>query len=202
MTDRDSQMADLRPVKAVVIGASAGGVEALLTIFAGLKSGYRLPIIVVLHLPDERRSQLAEVFARRVALPVREVQDKQPIVPGTLYFAAPGYHVSVEHDLSLSLSQEEPVHYSRPAIDYLFESAADVYQQRLAAILLTGANQDGARGLSQVKQSGGLTIIQDPDEAQVATMPRAALELFQPDCILPLRGIGRLLVELEHIECY
>ena len=202
MTDRDSQMADLRPVKAVVIGASAGGVEALLTIFAGLKSGYRLPIIVVLHLPDERRSQLAEVFARRVALPVREVQDKQPIVPGTLYFAAPGYHVSVEHDLSLSLSQEEPVHYSRPAIDYLFESAADVYQQRLAAILLTGANQDGARGLSQVKQSGGLTIIQDPDEAQVATMPRAALELFQPDCILPLSGIGRLLVELEHIECY
>ena len=202
MTDRDSQMADLRPVKAVVIGASAGGVEALLTIFAGLKSGYRLPIIVVLHLPDERRSQLAEVSVRRVALPVREVQDKQPIVPGTLYFAAPGYHVSVEHDLSLSLSQEEPVHYSRPAIDYLFESAADVYQQRLAAILLTGANQDGARGLSQVKQSGGLTIIQDPDEAQVATMPRAALELFQPDCILPLSGIGRLLVELEHIECY
>ena len=202
MTDRDSQMADLRPVKAVVIGASAGGVEALLTIFAGLKPGYRLPIIVVLHLPDERRSQLAEVFARRVALPVREAQDKQPIVPGTLYFAAPGYHVSVEHDLSLSLSQEEPVHYSRPAIDYLFESAADVYQQRLAAILLTGANQDGARGLSQVKQSGGLTIIQDPDEAQVATMPRAALELFQPDCILPLSGIGRLLVELEHIECY
>ena len=202
MTDRDSQMAGLRPVKAVVIGASAGGVEALLTIFAGLKPGYRLPIIVVLHLPDERRSQLAEVFARRVALPVREVQDKQPIVPGTLYFAAPGYHVSVEHDLSLSLSQEEPVHYSRPAIDYLFESAADVYQQRLAAILLTGANQDGARGLSQVKQSGGLTIIQDPDEAQVATMPRAALELFQPDCILPLSGIGRLLVELEHIECY
>ncbi|OZY40710.1 chemotaxis protein CheB [Pseudomonas fragi] len=202
MTDRDSQMAGLRPVKAVVIGASAGGVEALLTIFAGLKPGYRLPIIVVLHLPDERRSQLAEVFARRVALPVREAQDKQPIVPGTLYFAAPGYHVSVEHDLSLSLSQEEPVHYSRPAIDYLFESAADVYQQRLAAILLTGANQDGARGLSQVKQSGGLTIIQDPDEAQVATMPRAALELFQPDCILPLSGIGRLLVELEHIECY
>ncbi|PAA31973.1 chemotaxis protein CheB [Pseudomonas fragi] len=202
MTDRDSQMAGLRPVKAVVIGASAGGVEALLTIFAGLKPGYRLPIIVVLHLPDERRSQLAEVFARRVALPVREAQDKQPIVPGTLYFAAPGYHVSVEHDLSLSLSQEEPVHYSRPAIDYLFESAADVYQQRLAAILLTGANQDGARGLSQVKQSGGLTIIQDPDEAQVATMPRAALELFQPDCILPLSGIGRLLVELEHTQCY
>ena len=202
MTARHSLMAAHRPVEAVVIGASAGGVEALLALLGDLRPGYCLPIIVVLHLPDERRSQLAEVFAQRVALPVREVQDKQPIVPGTLYFAAPGYHVSVEQDQSFSLSQEEPVHYSRPAIDYLFESAADVYQQRLAAILLTGANRDGARGMSQVNQAGGLTIIQDPDEAQVATMPRAALELFQPDCILPLRGIGRLLVELEHSQCY
>ena len=190
------------PVEAVVIGASAGGVEALLTIFADLKPGFRLPIIVVLHLPDERRSQLAEVFARRLSLPVREAQDKQQIVPGTLYFAAPGYHLSVEHDRSFSLSQEERVHYSRPAIDFLFESAADVYQQRLAAILLTGANRDGARGLSVVKQLGGLTIVQDPDEALVSTMPQAALELFEPDFILPLRGIGRLLVELEPIECY
>ena len=190
------------PVEAVVIGASAGGVEALLTTFADLKPGFRLPIIVVLHLPDERRSQLAEVFARRLSLPVREAQDKQQIVPGTLYFAAPGYHLSVEHDRSFSLSQEERVHYSRPAIDFLFESAADVYQQRLAAILLTGANRDGARGLSVVKQLGGLTIVQDPHEAQASTMPQAALELCQPDCILPLRGIGRLLVELEPIECY
>lgn len=119
MTARHSPVADNRQVAAVVIGASAGGVEALLTIFAELTADFSLPIIVVLHLPDERRSQLAEVFARRVALPVREVQDKQPIVPGTLYFAAPGYHVSVEQDQSFSLSQEEPVHYSRPAIDYL-----------------------------------------------------------------------------------
>ena len=202
MTIQGRYMTDRRPVEAVVIGASAGGVEALLTIFSELKPGFRLPIIVVLHLPEERRSQLAEVFARRLPLAVREVQDKQPIVPGTLYFAGPGYHVSIEQDHSFSLSQEEPVHYSRPAIDYLFESAADVYQQRLAAILLTGANRDGAQGLSVVQQSGGLTIVQDPDEAQVATMPRAALDLFQPDCILPLRGIGRLLVELEHSQCY
>ncbi|MBW3507034.1 MULTISPECIES: chemotaxis protein CheB [unclassified Pseudomonas] len=202
MKNHDRYLTDPRPVEAVVIGASAGGVEALLTIFSELKPGFRLPIIVVLHLPEERRSQLAEVFARRLPLAVREVQDKQPIVPGTLYFAGPGYHVSIEQDHSFSLSQEEPVHYSRPAIDYLFESAADVYQQRLAAILLTGANRDGAQGLSVVQQSGGLTIVQDPDEAQVATMPRAALDLFQPDCILPLRGIGRLLVELEHSQCY
>lgn len=202
MTEQSFNLSGLRRVDAIVIGASAGGVEALLTIFADLRPGFSLPIVVVLHLPDERRSQLAEVFGRRVQLPVKEVDDKELIAPGTLYFAAPGYHVSVERDYSFSLSREERVHYSRPSIDYLFESAADAYQQRLAAILLTGANQDGAQGLATVKQSGGLTIIQNPEEALVSTMPQAALDRSQPDYILPLRGIGRLLVELERIECY
>ena len=202
MTEQSFKLSGLRRVDAIVIGASAGGVEALLTIFADLRPGFSLPIVVVLHLPDERRSQLAEVFGRRVQLPVKEVDDKELIAPGTLYFAAPGYHVSVERDYSFSLSREERVHYSRPSIDYLFESAADAYQQRLAAILLTGANQDGAQGLATVKQSGGLTIIQNPEEALVSTMPQAALDRSQPDYILPLRGIGRLLVELERIECY
>ncbi len=191
-----------RRVDAVVVGASAGGVEALLAIFADLRPGFGLPIIVVLHLPDERRSQLADVFGRRLQVPVKEVDDKESIVPGTVYFAAPGYHVSIECDHSFSLSREERVHYSRPSIDYLFESAADVYQHRLAAILLTGANQDGAQGLATVKLQGGLTIIQDPEEALVSTMPQAALDRIKPDYILPLRGIGRLLVELERIECY
>lgn len=202
MTEQSFNLSGLKRVDAIVIGASAGGVEALLTIFADLRPGFSLPIVVVLHLPDERRSQLAEVFGRRVQLPVKEVDDKELIAPGTLYFAAPGYHVSVERDYSFSLSREERVHYSRPSIDYLFESAADAYQQRLAAILLTGANQDGAQGLATVKQSGGLTIIQNPEEALVSTMPQAALDRSLPDYILPLRGIGRLLVELERIECY
>lgn len=191
----------LRPVDAVVVGASAGGVEALLTIFKDLPADFGLPIIVVLHLPDERRSQLAEVFDRRLSIAVKEAGDKEPIIPGTLYFAAPGYHLSVEDDYSFSFSQEARVHYSRPSIDYLFESAADAYQQRLAAILLTGANQDGAQGLETIKQRGGLTIVQDPEEALVATMPQAALDRIQPDYILPLCGIARLLCELERIEC-
>lgn len=191
----------LRPVDAVVVGASAGGVEALLTIFKDLPADFGLPIIVVLHIPDERRSQLAEVFDRRLSIAVKEAGDKEPIIPGTLYFAAPGYHLSVEDDYSFSFSQEARVHYSRPSIDYLFESAADAYQQRLAAILLTGANQDGAQGLETIKQRGGLTIVQDPEEALVATMPQAALDRIQPDYILPLCGIGRLLCELERIEC-
>ncbi len=188
-------------VEAIVIGASAGGVEALLSIFGTLGSGFALPIIVVLHLPDQRRSQLVEVIARRVAMPVVEAQDKAVIESGTLYLAAPGYHLSVEQDRSLSLSLEERLHYSRPAIDYLFESAADAYGPALLAVLLTGANQDGARGLAQVKRLGGLTVVQDPAEAQVATMPDAALALQQPDYILTLHGIDRLLVELEGTSC-
>ncbi|MCU0092376.1 chemotaxis protein CheB [Pseudomonas koreensis] len=193
--------ADLPRVEAIVVGASAGGVEALLTMLGSLRAGFGLPIIIVLHLPEERRSQLADVFARRLALPVAEAIDKQDITPGTVYFATPGYHLSVEQDLSLSLSLEDRLHHSRPSIDFLFESAADAYGPALAAVLLTGANHDGAQGLAQVKRQGGLTIVQDPDEAQVATMPRAALKIHQPDYILPIHGIGRLLVELERIAC-
>ncbi|VVO54453.1 chemotaxis protein CheB [Pseudomonas fluorescens] len=196
-----SDAADVPSIKAIVIGASAGGVEALLTILGPLREGFTLPIIVVLHLPDERRSLLAEVFARRVSMPVMEATDKTRVEAGTLYFATPGYHLSVEQDHSFSLSLEDRVHHSRPAIDYLFESAADAYGSALAAVLLTGANRDGARGLSHVKRRGGLTVVQDPTEAQVATMPQAALDIQQPDHILTVCGIGRLLVELERIAC-
>ncbi|MGE1173119.1 chemotaxis protein CheB [Pseudomonas sp. BW7P1] len=192
---------DLPKVEAIVVGASAGGVEALMTMLGELRAGFCLPIIIVLHLPEERRSQLAEVFARRLALPVTEAMDKQDIKPGTVYFAAPGYHLSVELDRSLSLSLEDRLHHSRPSIDFLFESAADAYGEALAAVLLTGANQDGAQGLAQVKRHGGLTIVQDPQDALVATMPEAALKIHQPDHILPIHGIGRLLVELERIAC-
>lgn len=184
-------------IEAIVVGASAGGVEALLKVFSPLRKGFSVPILVVLHLPDERDSQLAEVFGRRLAVPVEEARDKQDILPGTLYVATPGYHLSVEADRSLSLSLEEPVHHSRPSIDVLFESAADVYGPNLLAVVLTGANDDGARGLSRVKTLGGITVVQDPEEAQVPTMPEAALSLHEPDHILTLQGIGRLLAGLE-----
>jgi two-component system chemotaxis response regulator CheB len=193
--------AELPRIEAVVMGASAGGVEALLSLLGPLRPGFVLPIIIVLHLPEERRSQLAEVFARRLAMPVLEAIDKQDVEPGTVYFATPGYHLSVEQDRTLSLSLEDRRHHSRPSIDFLFESAAHVYGSGLAAVLLTGANHDGAQGLAEVKNYGGLTIVQDPDDAQVATMPLAALKLQQPDHVLPIHGIGRLLVELERIAC-
>lgn len=188
-------------VAAVVIGASAGGVSALLQILGGLPEGFAIPVLCVLHLPEDRHSQLANVLQRRLHRPVREAQDKERIVDGLIYVAGPGYHLSIERDLSLSLSQEDPVHFSRPAIDFLFQSAADAYGAGLLGVLLTGANGDGAEGLLQIKNSGGRTVVQDPRDAQVALMPEAALALQQPDHILSLSGIGQLLATLEPRAC-
>ncbi len=187
--------------EAVVVGASAGGVEALLRVYGLLPASFALPVLTVLHLPDNRHSQLAEVFARRMQRAAKEAVDKEDIQPGMFYFAGPGYHLSVEQDRSLSLSQEERVHFSRPSIDLLFESAADAYGSSLIGILLTGANEDGAKGLATIGEHGGLTIVQDPAEARVAIMPEAALKLRRPDHILPLNGIGSLLAELEPSAC-
>ena len=189
------------PIEAVVIGASAGGVDALLQILDRLPATYRLPIMVVLHVPDDRQSQLAQVFQPRTGMRVKEAADKESLERSTLYFAASGYHLSVELDRSFSLSREAPVHHSRPAIDFLFESAAEAFGAALAGVLLTGANQDGAVGLSRIKQSGGLTVVQDPQEAQAPTMPQAALALHTPDFILGIKEIRALLVELDKTSC-
>ncbi|QXI36284.1 chemotaxis protein CheB [Pseudomonas xantholysinigenes] len=188
-------------VRAIVIGASAGGVAALFGVLGALPAGFGIPVVCVLHLPDDRHSQLAEVLQRRLRRPVREAADKGGIEPGLIYVAGPGYHLSIERDFSFSLSQEEPVHFSRPAIDLLFASAADAYGAGLLGILLTGANADGAQGLLYIKNSGGRTVVQDPREAQVALMPEAALALHDPDHILSLSGIGQLLATLEPSEC-
>jgi two-component system chemotaxis response regulator CheB len=187
--------------RAIVVGASAGGVDALLKILGALPRDFSLPIIGVLHLPEGRDSQLAEVFEQRLQRPVRQAADKAPIEPGMIYFAGPGYHLSIEHGKTFSLSQEDRVHHSRPAIDLLFESAADVYAARLVGVLLTGASQDGARGLACIARGGGLTLVQDPAEAQMPVMPEAALALFRPDHILSLHGIGTMLAELEPPAC-
>jgi two-component system chemotaxis response regulator CheB len=186
-----------RGFDAVVIGASAGGLEALLRILADLPASYRLPVVALLHLPSHGDSRLAEVFAARMAMPVREAADKGKIAGGTVYVAPGGYHLLVERDGSFSLSCEDPVHYSRPSIDVLMETAADAWGARLAGILLTGANDDGADGLARIGEQGGLTVVQDPAEAAVAAMPQAAIRRRAPDLILRLADIHALLLELD-----
>lgn len=139
-----------QPYEAVVLGASAGGVEALLYLFAALdRGGCRLPLIAVQHLPEKAQSQLVEIFSARLKRPVKEAEDKEPVEPGTLYIAAPGYHLSIESDRSFSLSGEAPVNFSRPSIDLLFESAAEVYGPALIGVLLTGRMKMVPRELSE-----------------------------------------------------
>ncbi|OON61218.1 chemotaxis protein CheB [Massilia sp. KIM] len=196
----DAQIAaalDGRRFELVIIGGSAGGVDALIALLPALPASFGPGVVCILHLPADRESRLAELFALRAALPVREARDKETIAPGTVYFAGPGYHLSIENDRSFSLSCEPPVHFARPAIDVLMESAADVYGPALAGILLTGANHDGADGLARIRACGGLTVVQDPNEAQASTMPEQAIRRCAPHLVLPLAGIRTLLPLLE-----
>lgn len=174
---------------AVVIGASAGALEALTRILPSLPAGYPLPIMVVVHVPPDKRSVLAELFRAKCQLDVVEVEDKEPIRPGIVYFAPPDYHLLVEADRTLSLSNEEPVLFSRPSIDVLFESAAEVWGSDLIGIILTGANHDGAQGLKAVSAAGGSAIVQDPAEAFAAAMPEGALANSPDATIMTLDAI-------------
>lgn len=162
--------------EAVVIGASAGALNALMALLPALPADYPLAILVVVHIPPDRQSVMAELFHVKCQLKTKEAEDKETIMPGTVYFAPPDYHLQVEPGKYISLSSDEPVLFSRPSIDVLFETAADVYGPALIGVILTGANHDGAAGLKMVVDAGGLALVQDPAGAYAAEMPRAALE--------------------------
>jgi two-component system, chemotaxis family, protein-glutamate methylesterase/glutaminase len=178
-------------ITAIVLGVSLGGVDALTFLLPQLPRDFRPALLIVLHIPAEWPSLLVDIFAPRCPLPVREAQDKEPVMPGTVYFAPPDYHLLVDSGPTLSLSVDEPVHYSRPSIDVLFESAAYIYGPRLAAIILTGANEDGAQGLATVRAAGGITLVQTPETAHVATMPAAALARGPADFVLTLEQLAQ-----------
>lgn len=178
---------------ALVIGASAGGVEALQAITRSLHADLRAAVMVVLHLPPDRPSGLAELLAPDCALPVVEALDKQPAPRGAVVIAPPDYHLLVEPDGSLALSIDDPVRYSRPAIDPLFESAAVAYGPRLLALLLTGSSDDGSAGVAAVRRSGGTVWVQDPRTAVASTMPAAALAQVGADEVLTVREMCRRL---------
>jgi two-component system chemotaxis response regulator CheB len=187
-----------RSLELVVIGASAGAVEALSAVLPALSSSYPLPLVIVVHLPANAPSLLPTLFSEKCALGATEAQDKQPLIPGLAYFAPPDYHVLVEPSRVLSLNADDPVNFSRPSIDVLFESAAASLGPGVLGILLTGANSDGADGLRAIQRAGGYTVVQDPATAQFSAMPEAALRLFRPDRVLTLPQIAALLAQLDN----
>ncbi len=178
------------------MGSSAGGLAVLARILSVFPQNFRLPLIVVQHLHPRQGEFYIQYLNDRTALTVKEADEKEDIVGGYVYFAPPNYHLLIEEDETFSLSSDEKVNYSRPSIDVLFESAAEVYGNRLAGVILTGANNDGASGLNLIKKNGGLAVVQEPCSAESPYMPRAALELVEADYILSPEEIGTVLVNL------
>jgi two-component system, chemotaxis family, protein-glutamate methylesterase/glutaminase len=176
----------------VVMGTSAGGLRALEAVLRRLPADFPLPIVAVQHRSKESEA-FAQVMQSLVALPVHEAEDKEPIEGPGVYLAPPDYHLLVEPG-RLALSTDEPVGFSRPSIDVLFESAADAYGENVIAVLLTGANRDGSVGLARVREVGGFAIVQDPRTAESPEMPSAAIACGAVDQVVPLERIAGELV--------
>jgi two-component system, chemotaxis family, protein-glutamate methylesterase/glutaminase len=179
----------------VVIGASWGGLDALSALLGAISERFTPAMAVALHRDKRSDQGLVTYLQQRTMLPVREPEDKEPIVSGTLYLAPADYHLLVDRK-RFALSTEAPVAYARPSIDALFESASESYGPELVGLVLTGANQDGAAGLAAIKRRGGLTLVQDPATAEKASMPEAAIAAAPVDRVLGLNELGELLAKL------
>lgn len=185
----------VRPA-AVAIGGSAGALDALIAILRALGQSYALPVVVVIHTPRGQPSALVQALRSRCALPVREAEDKEPLAPATVYVGPPDYHLLFDSGGSLSLSIDDPLSFSRPSIDVLFESAADMLGGRVVSVLLSGANADGATGMRAIIDAGGLGIVQQPDEATSREMPEAAIRRCPEARVLRADEIGNVLAAL------
>ena len=180
--------------KAVVVGVSAGGMTALPAILSVLPISFSMPVIIVQHRKEGQKDYLTTYLGQRCRLKVEEAKEKYPVSSGRVYLAPSGYHLLIERDFTFSLSVDPPVHFSRPSIDVLFESAADAYGPELIGVVLTGANSDGAQGLKKIRQKSGLALVQDPETAEADIMPLSAINTAGADHILPLDAIGPFLV--------
>lgn len=183
--------------KAIVIGTSFGGPEALKLILPRFEKGFALPVIVVLHIGGHSNDVFINYLNDACQLVVKEAESNEPVLPGYIYFAPPNYHLLIEDNYTFSLSTDKKLNFSRPSIDVLFESAAWVYKHELIGVVLTGANSDGANGLKIIKEMGGLTIIQNPCHAIAHVMPRAALKTAKPEISLELEAIADKLIDLS-----
>ena len=194
--DRRTTNAETR-YKAIVIGGSAGSTAVISEILSQLPRDFPLPIFVVQHLHESDDGSFAEHLAQTCQLAVVAPCDKQPIEQGHVYVAPSNYHMLLEKDGTVALSIDERVHWSRPSIDALFESAAHAWREGLIAVILSGASVDGAEGMKAVKESGGLTVAQAPDSAESPFMPQAAINLAHPEYVLTPSEIPGLLMELS-----
>lgn len=179
-------------IRLVAIGCSRGGLSAMEQILPHLPASYDVPIAVVQHRAKDSTPLLASVMQRYCAVPVLEPDDKTEIEAGRVYLAPANYHLQVE-DSFFTLSVDLPVHYSRPSVDVLFETAADTFGADVIGVILTGANDDGAEGARAIRRAGGIVIVQDPATAEAPDMPRAAIASANVDHILPLEQIGPFL---------
>lgn len=180
--------------KVAFIGASAGGITAIQQLIEQLPKDFDLPLVLVQHLPADMDLKPKLLFGPNSSMQIEEACDKMPLMPGHIYCAPAGYHLLIEKDFSFGLSQDTPVHHARPSIDVLFESAAVACGTQSCAVLMTGANQDGAQGLRAIQQSGGFTMVQDPQSAEFSTMPRSALDVMRPDHVGDIKSIAEQLV--------
>ncbi|WGQ07769.1 chemotaxis protein CheB [Pedobacter gandavensis] len=180
----------MKKCKAFIIGGSAGSLEVLLKVLPAVDPGLSFPIVIVIHRKHGADSLLPGLLSSRTAMPVKEADEKEMMVPGTIYIAPSDYHLLIEMDHTFSLDYSEKVNYSRPAIDVTFQTAAETFKEELVCLLLSGSNADGVNGLATVKQWGGIAVIQDPDSAQVAYMPEQARKNVAIDRILRIEEIA------------
>lgn len=185
-----------RTFRAVVMGVSSGGLEALKVLVPGLRPDFGAPVLIVQHLSAQADSYLITRLGEVSGLTVKEAEDKEILQAGVVYLAPPDYHLMVEADGSLTLSVDPKVNFSRPSVDVLFETASDAFADRLVGVILTGASQDGAKGLARIKRRGGMAIVQSPESAQADAMPRAAIKSTSVDHVLPLQEISPFLNKL------
>ncbi|HBG86301.1 MAG TPA: chemotaxis protein CheB [Marinilabiliaceae bacterium] len=182
--------------KIVVIGGSAGSFSVVSNILAAINPDFKIPIVLSLHRLKHVRSGLVEGLSLKSLIKVVEPNDKDKLMPNTVYLAPANYHLFIELDGTVALSTEEAFNHSRPSIDYTLSSAAYVYREKTLGILLTGANKDGAQGIKDIADKNGYTIVQDPLTADIDTMPKAALRLFTPNEVISPKQIVQFLNSL------
>jgi len=183
--------------EAIVIGVSSGGLKVMKIMFSLLPKDFSIPIIIVQHIGKYSENSWIKLLGDKSNLEIKEADEKEEIEKGKVYIAPANYHLLIESDKTFSLTIDERVNFARPSIDVLFESAAEVYQNKLIGIVLTGSNNDGAKGIKRIKECGGLTIVQDPETAESNYMPASAIEAILPDYILPLEEIIKLLILID-----